>query len=218
MPPCVSAGCWCAGRGCPLIGVRVHGGVGGGGRVEVWGLLVFPEAVWDVLGDGLVDGRVKGRVWRFAEALEGVPGVTVLAFYVDLRGGRVHVLVDEELAPGSHRVRLLELLDTGAREAGAMAAEGRLYISDGDLASDPTASREARVKVERYARAAYALRETALAFYAGPKGGRVDVLLDVPSRRGLKHKITLASLDGLLARTQTQAGRPRGRRGGRGAR
>ena len=188
--------------------------------MEVWGLLVFPEAVWDVLGDRLVDGRVRGRVWRFAEALEGVPGATALALYLDLPAGRVHVLLDEELAPGSgvHRVRLLELLDTGTREVGAIATEGRLYISDGDLASDPSAGREARLKVERYARAAYALRETALAFYAGPKGGRVDVLLDVPSRRGLKHKITLTSLDRLLARTQTQAGRPRGRRGGRGVR
>jgi hypothetical protein len=179
--------------------------------VKVWGLLVFPEAVWDVLGDRLVDGRVKGRIWRFAEALDGWSGVTVLALYLDLRGGRVHVLLDEERAPGSgvHRVRLLELLDTGTREVGAVAAEGRLYISDGDLASDPAASREARVKAERYARVAYALRETILAFYAGPQSGRVDVLLDTPSRRGLKHKITLTNLDRLLARTQTQAGRLR---------
>jgi hypothetical protein len=186
------------------------------GVLVAWGFLVFPEAVWDVLGDGLVDRRVRERVWRFAEALDGWSGVTVLALYLDLPAGRVHVLLDEELAPGSHRVRLLELLDTGTREVGAIAAEGRLYVSDGDLASDPSADREARLKVERYARVAYALRETALAFYAGPKGDRVDVLLDVPSRRGLKHKITLTSLDRLLARTQTQAGRPRGRRGGRG--
>jgi len=106
-----------------------------------WGFLVFPEAVLDVLGDGLVDGRVKRRVWRFAEALDGWPGATVLALYVDLQGGRVHVLVDEEPAagPGLHRVRLLELLDAGAREAGSLRAEGRLYVSDGDLASDPPA-------------------------------------------------------------------------------
>jgi hypothetical protein len=180
-----------------------------------WGFLVFPEAVLDVLGDWPVGGRVKRRVWRFAEALEGVPGVTVLALYVDLRGGRVHVLVDEELSPGSHRVRLLELLDAGAREAGVMTAEGRLYVGDGVLLSDPATSREARAKVERYARAAYARRETALAFYTGPQSGRVDVLLDVPSRRGLKHKITLAGLDEFLARTQTQAGRPRGEMRGR---
>ena len=162
-----------------------------------WGFLVFPEAVLDVLGDGLVDGRVKRRVWRFAEALDGWPGATALALYVDLHGGRVHVPLDEERAPGSglHRVRLLELLDAGAREAGSLRAEGRLYVSDGDLASDPSAGREARLKAERHARAAYALRETALAFYAGPKGGRVDVLLDIPSRRGLKHAVTLASLD-----------------------
>lgn len=183
------------------------------GVLVAWGFLVFPEAVWDVLGDGLVGGRVKERVWRFAEALDGWSGVTVLALYVDLRGGRVRALVDEELAPGSHRVRLLELLDTGAREVGAVAAEGRLYISDGDLASDPSAGREARLKVERYARAAYARRETALAFYAAPKGGRVDVLLDVPSRRGLKHRITLTSLDRLLA--HPPARRPRGKRGER---
>jgi hypothetical protein len=177
-----------------------------------WGFLVFPEAVLDVLGDPLAGRRVKRRIWRFAEALDGWPGATALALYVDLRGGRARVLVDEERAPGSglHRVRLLELLDGGAREAGSMAARGRLYVSDGDLASDPSAGRETRAKAERYARVAYALRETALAFYADLKSGRVDVLLDAPSRRGLKHKITLASLDELLARTQTQAGRPRG--------
>ncbi len=171
---------------------------------------MFPEAVWDVLGDGLVGRRVKWRIWRFAEALDGVPGVVALAFYLDLRGGRVRVLVDEERAPGSgvHRVRLLELLDAGAREAGALEARGRLYVSDGDLASDPQAGREARAKAERYARAAYARRETALAFYAGPRSGRVSVLLDVPrGRRGLRHTVTLASLDALLARPR--AGRPR---------
>jgi hypothetical protein len=166
---------------------------------------VFPEAVWDVLGDGLVGGRVKGRIWRFSELLDGRPGATVLALYVDLRGGRVHALLDVELEPGSglHRVRLLELLDASVREAGSLVAEGRLYVGDGDLASDPSAGREARLKAERHARAAYALRETALAFYAGPRSGRVDVLLDTPSRRGLKHAITLAGLDELLARTQT---------------
>jgi hypothetical protein len=184
----------------------------------VWGFLVFPEAVLDVLGDRLVGGRVKGRIWRFAELLEGWPGATALALYLDLRGGRVRVLVDEELArgPGVHRVRLLELLDAGAREAGSMAAEGRLYVSDGDLLSDPAAGREAKRKVERYARVAYARRDTALAFYAGPRGGRVRVLLDTPrGRRGLRHEITLADLDALLARTQAQTGRPRRRREGR---
>jgi hypothetical protein len=190
------------------------------GVLVAWGFLVFPEAVLDVLGDWLVDGRVRRRVWRFAEALEGWPSATVLAFYVDLRGGRVHVLLDEELEPGSglHRVKLLELLDAGAREVGSLTAEGRLYISDGDLASDPAAGREARVKVERYARVAYALRSTALAFYAGPQGGRVSVLLDTPDRRGLRHEVTLTDLDELLASPQAQAGRPRGRRGGRGVR
>jgi hypothetical protein len=183
----------------------------------VWGFLVFPEAVLDVLGDGLVVGRVKWRVWRFAEALEGVPGVTMLALYVDLRGGRVHALLDVELEPGSHRVRLLELLDEGAREAGVLATEGRLYVSDGDLASDPSAGREARRKVERYARVAYALRGTALVFYADPSGRRVHVLLDTPDRRGLRHAVTLADLDGLLARTQTQAGSPRGETRGAGS-
>jgi hypothetical protein len=183
----------------------------------VWGFLVFPEAVLDVLGDGLVGGRVKRRIWRFAEALGERPGVTALALYLDLRGGRVHVLVDEELAPGSgvHRIRLLELLDAGAGEVGVLEAWGRLYVCDGDLLSDPAAGREARRKVERYARVAYALRGTALAFYAGSQGDRVSVLLDTPDRRGLRHTITLTDLDALLARTQTQSRRPRGRRGGR---
>jgi hypothetical protein len=191
-----------------------------GGLLVAWGLLVFPEAVWDVLGDGLVGGRVKGRIWRFAELLEDRPDTAVLAFYVDLRGGRVRALVDEELAPGPglHRVRLLELLDAGARVVGALEARGRLYVSDGDLLSDPSAGREARRKAERHARAAYALRGTALAFYADPSGRRVHVLLDTPDRRGLRHAVTLADLDRLLARTQAPAGRPRGRRGGREAR
>jgi hypothetical protein len=187
--------------------------------VEVWGLLVFPEAVWDILGDRLVDQRVKGRVWRFAELLEGVPGAAVLAFYLDVPAGRVHALLDEPVpGTGLHRVRLLELLDADAREVGAIVVEGRLYISDGDLLSDPTVGREAREKVERYARVAYARRETALAFYADPASGRVDVLLDVPSRRGFKHEITLASLDSLLARPHLPAGRPREKRRGRGVR
>jgi hypothetical protein len=144
---------------------------------------VFPEAVLDVLGGPLAGRRVKRRVWRFAEALDGWPGAAAPAFYLDLRG-RVHVLVDEELAPGPglHRVRLLELLDAGAREAGSTAARGRLYVCDGDLASDPAAGREARAKAERHARVACALRGTALAFYVSPKSGRASVLLDTPGR------------------------------------
>jgi hypothetical protein len=190
-----------------------------GGLLVAWGLLVFPEAVWDILGDRLVDWRVKGRIWRFAEALDGVPGAAVLALYLDFQAGRVRVLVDEERVPGSglHRVGLLELLDAGARVVGVLEARGRLYVSDGDLASDPSAGREARRKAERHARAAYALRGTALAFYADPSGRRVHVLLDTPGRKGLEHAIALADLDRLLARPQAPAGRPRGERGRRRA-
>jgi hypothetical protein len=165
-------------------------------RFEVRGVIVFPEIIEDVLGDTVIDRKLRRKVKKFLN--ERLPDETVFAFFIDEDNGKVYVLLDEP-HPNTfyyHYVKLKDLDDVDGKEVASMEVEGSLYLSDSDILNDPVVDNEIKEKVRRYMDGT---EDVILAFYVLNSDKKVYVLLDFEdTERHHHHTIELVDLDEIL--------------------